>query len=98
MVYGYTLLENQNPPPYWIAHGANVGLRLLSTPDNYIYTDISDEQTGYYSFPLEELNYGYYAVDGGYENATTKWWGSTSFIWDGSYSPVCNILLYIVDE
>jgi|GEM_PF-3655845 len=93
VVYGYTFLENTNPPPYWVAHGTNVGLRsAVFPPGCYIDTKISDEQTGYYSFPLEELNYGNYAVDGWYANATTEWWGSTSFTWDSTESPVCNIL------
>jgi len=93
MVRGYTFLEYADPPPYWVAHGANVGLRsAVFPPGNYIYTDISDEETGYYSFPLEELSYGNYAVDGWYANATTEWWGSTSFTWDSTESPVCNIL------
>jgi len=84
-VSGITFLQ-VDPPIYWIHHGANVGLRLLSTPDDYIYTDISDEETGYYSFPLEGLDNGYYVVDGGYSNATTEWFGtSASFEWNSGY-------------
>jgi hypothetical protein len=95
--YGYTFLENLNPPPNWIAHGANVGLRLLSNPDNYIDTKISDEQTGYYFFYIGDLDDGYYVVDGSYSNATTEWFGtSTSFHWESGNpsSFACHIYMY----
>jgi hypothetical protein len=102
IVHGTTYLENIVPPyqPQWIAHGANVGLRLMEDdPGDYIYEDISDEQTGYYEFNLIDLDYDWYVVDAWYENATTEWFGTSwYFHWDGELYPAFSRNVYMLKQ
>jgi len=82
IVYGITNVCSETPPP--IPHGADVGLRHLSVSPFtfYIYTTTSDEETGYYEFPLNQLDTGWYTCDAWFVEDDTRWQGSCSdFHW-----------------
>jgi hypothetical protein len=86
-VYGIVYLVDPPDPP--VPHEADVGLRHVYTSPFTTYIDrtTSDEGTGYYQFPLDGLDTGWYACDAWVVIGDTRWKGSSSNFYWKSYDP-----------